>query len=169
MTLDLGWIDLFMLAVMAASIVLGLWRGFIFEVLMLAGWIAGYFFAQWYAPDLAPRLPIGTPGSGINHAAAFALCFVLALIVWSLLAKLVRLMLRATPLSVPDRVLGAGFGVLRGGVLLIAVATIVAFTPAAQSPLWQASIGARWLDATVVALKPVLPVDVANWLPAARR
>jgi membrane protein required for colicin V production len=168
-TLDLGWVDLFMLVVMAASVVIGLWRGFIFEVLALLGWIAAYFFSQWFAPDLSRQLPIGTPGSGLNHAAAFVLCFIFALIVWGLLARVVRLLLRATPLSVPDRVLGAGFGVLRGGVLLLVLATIVAFTPAARSPEWQASIGARWLGDAVVTLRPALPAEVANWLPAPGR
>ena len=169
MNLAIGWIDILMLVVMAASVIIGLWRGFVFEVLMLAGWVAGYFFAQWFAPDLAPHLPVGAPGSGINLAAAFALCFVAAIIVWGLLAKVVRMMLRATPLSMPDRVLGAGFGVLRGGVLLLVLATIVAFTPAARSPLWQASVGARWLDDVVVTLRPALPAEFVNWLPTARR
>ncbi len=169
MNLQLGWIDIFMLAVMAASVIIGLWRGFVFEVLTLAGWIVGYFFAQWFAADLAPHLPLDSSRAGLAHAAAFAICFLAAVIAWGLLAKLVRLLLRATPLSLPDRVLGGGFGVLRGSVVLLVLATIVALTPAAKSPMWMDSVGARWLDQTLVMLQPVLPREFASWLPTLGR
>ena len=163
---ELGWVDWALLAVLALSVVVGLKRGFVFEVLALAGWVVGWFVAQWFAADLAPHVPFGRPGGSLNHAAAFAICFVAAIVVWSLLARLVRLLIHATPLSLPDRALGAGFGLARGGVLLLAVATVVALTPAAQSPAWRASTGAMWLNHTLHGLKPVLPVEVAKLLPA---
>ncbi len=162
----LSWIDWTLLAVLAASVVIGLWRGFVFECLSLAGWVVAWFAAQWTAPQVAPWLPVGEAGSAMNLAAAFALVFVLALLVWSLLARLVRLLVHATPLSIPDRLLGGGFGVLRGVVLLLAVATVVALTPAAQSQDWRSSQGARWLGLTLQAVKPLLPEPAARLLPA---
>ena len=74
-------------------------------------------------------------------------------------------MLHATPLSIPDRLLGAGFGLLRGGVLLLALATAVSLTPAAQSKPWQRSEGARWIGVAMLGLKPLLPAEVARYLP----
>jgi membrane protein required for colicin V production len=161
-----SWIDWTLLAVLAASVVIGFARGFVFECLSLAGWVVAWFAAQWAAPDLASRLPVGTPGSTINLAAALALCFLGAMVVWSLLAKLIRMLIHATPLSVPDRLLGGGFGLLRGTVLLLAVAAVVGLTPAAQSPSWRGSHGAIWLGAALQVLKPVLPVSAAHLLPA---
>lgn len=161
----IGWIDAALLAVLAVSIVVGLWRGFVFEVLSLAGWIVAWFAAQWLAADAAPWLPIGSPGSAPNHAAAFVVVFFAILLAWSLGARLVRALLHATPLSLADRALGAGFGFLRGAVLLLALAVVVALTPAAQSPGWQRSTGATWLNHTLHGLKPVLPPRVAAWLP----
>jgi membrane protein required for colicin V production len=154
---QLGWIDLGLLAVLLASVVVGVVRGFIFELMSLAGWVVAWFAAQWAAPQLAPVLPVGAPGSALNLGAAFALCFLGALIVWGLLARLVRLLLHATPLSLVDRGLGAGFGLLRGGVLLLALATVLSLTPAAQSQAWRHSHGARWLGLSLKALKPLLP------------
>lgn len=162
---EVGLIDWAMLAVLVASVVIGLWRGLLLEVAMLVGWVVAYFAAQWFAADLAPHLPVGTPGSGANRAAAFAVVFVLAIIVWGLLAKAVRMLVHATPLSIVDRIGGGAFGVLRGAVVLIAVATLVALTPAAQSPLWQSSVGARWTTATIAFIKPLLPQDLRQWLP----
>lgn len=162
----LGWVDWTLLAVLSVSVIVGLVRGFVFEVMSLAGWLVAWFAAQWFAQSVAPWLPVGTPGSALNHAAGFVVCFLGALVAWSLLARLVRLLIQATPLSLPDRALGAGFGLLRGLVLLLAVATVVALTPAAQSPGWRQSTGALWLNTTIHGLKPVLPARVVQWLPA---
>jgi membrane protein required for colicin V production len=163
---DLSWVDWALLTVLALSVIVGLVRGFVFECLSLLGWVVAWFAAQWAAPELAPHLPIGAKGSMLNMAAAVALCFVAALIVWTLLARLIRLLIHATPLSFPDRLLGGGFGALRGAVLLLAVATVVALTPASQSAGWRSSKGARWLAQTLQALKPLLPDPAARWLHA---
>ena len=163
---QVGWIDWALLAVLAVSLLVGLVRGFVFELMSLAGWLVAWFAAQWFAPVTARHLPLGSPGSALNHALAFAACFVAALLVWGLIARLIRLLVRATPLSLPDRFLGAGFGLLRGAVLLLALATVVALTPAAQSSDWQHSHGALWLNTTLKGLKPVLPPELAHWLPA---
>ena len=165
-TSALAWVDWALIAVLAMSIAVGLWRGLVFEVLSLVGWVAAYIAAQGLAPHVAPMLPVGTPGGGLNQGAAFALVFVLALIVWALASRLLRLVIHATPLQLVDRVLGGGFGLLRGAVLLLAVATVVSLTPAARSPAWRESQGAGWLATLLQSLKPVLPDAIAQRLPA---
>jgi len=165
LALSLSWVDWSLLAVLAVSVVIGLVRGFVFECLALAGWVVAWFAAQWAAPVLAPQLPIGVAGSGLNLGAAFALAFLAAVVAWTLLARLIRMLIHATPLSIPDRLLGAGFGVLRGGVLLLALASVVTLTPAAQSAPWRSSHGARWLAQALQVLKPLLPAPAANLLP----
>ncbi len=162
----LGWIDWTLLAVLALSVLIGLWRGFVFEVMSLAGWLVAWFCAQWGAPQLVPYLPVSTADSPLRLAAAFLMCFVAVLLLWSLLSRLVRMLVHATPLSIPDRLLGGGFGVLRGGVLLLAVASVIALTPAAQSTGWRTSQGARWLELGLQALKPLLPPGTQRWFQA---
>ena len=162
----LPWLDWLLLAVLAASVVLGFVRGLVYEALALAGWVVAWIAAQWAAPPLAPHLPLGEPGSALQFGAAFALAFLLALVVWGLLARLVRMLVHATPLSLLDRVLGSGFGVFRGLVLLLAVATVVMLTPAAQSDPWRGSHGAQLLGQALDSLKPLLPELAAELLPA---
>jgi membrane protein required for colicin V production len=163
---QLSWVDWALLAVLLLSVLIGLWRGFVLEVLSLAGWVVAYFVAQWLAPSWAPRLPVGAPQSSVNFAAAFALAFIATLVLWSLVSRLVHLLVNATPLRGLDRVLGAVFGALRGLVMLFAVATVVALTPAAASPMWHGSVGARWLAEGLRQLKPWLPPDIVHYLPA---
>ena len=163
---DIGWVDWALLAVLLASVVVGLVRGLVFEVLSLLGWVAAYIAAQAISPEFAPHVPVGAPGSALNHGAAFAIVFVLALIVWMLMARLIRLLVHATPLTLIDRTLGGLFGLARAMVLLLAVATVVSFTPAVRAGSWQASHGAAWLGVLLSGLKPVLPPAVARHLQA---
>jgi membrane protein required for colicin V production len=161
-----GWVDGVLLGTLALSALVGLMRGLVFEVLSLAGWLVAYFAAQWFAPTLAVHLPVGQPGSAMNHGAAFACAFVAALILWGLLTRLVRMLIRATPLSLVDRMLGACFGVARGMIVLLAVTTVVGLTPMVRSAAWQHSIAAPWLQAGLQALRPVLPPELSQHLPA---
>jgi membrane protein required for colicin V production len=162
----LGWIDISLLGVLLLSLVLGLWRGFVLEVLALLGWVVAYLAAQWLAPLWAKHVPLGEPGSSLNFAAAFAVAFIAVLVSWGLASRVLRLLINATPLRGADRVLGAAFGLLRGVVLLLALTTVVALTPAATSPEWHRSQGAQWLAVALQGLKPLLPPDIAQFLPA---
>lgn len=156
--------DMAMLAVLLLSMAVGAWRGLVFEVMSLLGWLAAYLTAQWFSPSVAAHLPIGSPGSAINHAVAFAVTFIGALLVWGLLGRLLKMLIQATPLGLIDRLLGAVFGVLRGVVLLLAVAAVVTRTPWAESPMWRQSVGAGWLKTVLVGLKPALPASISDHL-----
>lgn len=159
-------IDWILLAILLLSVVVGLWRGLVFEVLSLLGWVVAFVAAQLLSPAVGEHLPVGAPGSGVNGAAAFALTFIGVLIAWALLSRLVRMLVSASPLSGVDRTLGAVFGLLRGALLLLAIATVVLMTPAARSTAWQDSRGAAWTTAALYELKPLLPDTIARHLPA---
>jgi membrane protein required for colicin V production len=164
--MPMGWIDAVLLLVLVVSMIVGLVRGLVFEMLSVVGWFAAYFAAQWLAPQVAPSIPVGEPGSALNHGAAFAATFIGALIVWGLASRLLRMLIRATPLSLLDRLLGAGFGFIRGMIVLLALATVVGLMPLKNSVAWQQSVGAVWLGSALRGLKPVLPPDIAKHLPA---
>ena len=156
--------DVLMLTVVLLSTAVGAWRGLVFELMSLVGWFAAYFAAQWGTIVVAPHVPVGSPGSPINHAASFALIFLAALIAWGLLARLIKLLISATLLGGVDRALGAIFGALRGLVLLLAVAAVVIRTPWVDLPAWQRSRGAAVLKVLWVGLGPILPPQMAAQL-----
>lgn len=160
-----GWVDWMFLGILVLSLIVGLMRGLVLEILSLLGWLAAYLAAQWLTPTLAPHVPIGKAGSPLNHAVAFACTFIAALIVWGLLARLVRLLIRATPLSPIDRVLGATFGVARAVVVMLAITTVVMLTSLAKTSAWRESRGGVWLNGALHGIKPVLPVSIADHLP----
>ena len=162
----MAWVDLALLAVLLVSIVIGVVRGLVFELMSLVGWVVAYVAAHGFSADLAPYLPIGAPGSTLNTVSAFVLTFVAALLAWSIGSRIVRLLIHATPLSVIDRLLGAVFGGVRGALVLLVIVTAVGMTPASRSSAWQASIAAPWLQSVTTGLKPMLPDPVSKHLPA---
>jgi membrane protein required for colicin V production len=161
----LGWVDWVFVAILGVSVVVGLWRGLVLEVLSLLGWVAAYVAAQWLGPEVAPQLPVGRAGSALNHAAGFVLVFVVVLVAWALLARLLRFVIHATPLGAVDRVLGATFGLARALVVMLAITTVVLLTSLAQSQAWRESRGGAWLGGTLREIKPVLPPGIARHLP----
>ena len=70
---DWNGFDVAMLVVLVLSMAVGVWRGLVFELMSLLGWFVAYFAAQWATVMVAPYVPLGVPGSPLNHAAAFAL------------------------------------------------------------------------------------------------
>jgi membrane protein required for colicin V production len=160
------WVDLAMLAVLAISMVVGLVRGLVFEVLSLVGWLVAYLVARWFGADLAVHIPVGKPGSAVNHAVGFVVLFIAALLLWAIASRLLRFLIHASPLSTPDRALGACFGLLRGLVILLVAATVITVTPLAKSHPWRASHGAQWLHAALDGLRPLLPSQLSTYMPA---
>jgi membrane protein required for colicin V production len=157
-------IDWVLLAVLVLSLLVGLWRGLVFEVLSLLGWVAAFFLAQWFAPDVATWLPMSSATQPIRYAAAFVLTFIASVFVAGLLASIVRKMVTAVGLRPVDRLLGGVFGVLRGWVLLLAATVAIGMTPLKDSPWWQESTGAPVLSATLKGLKPALPEQFSRYL-----
>jgi membrane protein required for colicin V production len=152
MTLELGWVDIGLLTFLMLSVVVGVTRGLVFEVLSLAGWFVAYFAALLWSDWVLPLVPVGEPGSQLRHGVAFAAVFLAVLIACNLAARLVRSLVRATPLSPVDRLFGAAFGTLRGTIGLLFLAAVVGMTPLAHSTQWQQSLGAVWLKALLQTL-----------------
>ena len=152
------------LTVLAVSLLIGAWRGLVYEVLSVLGWALSFYLAQWIAPDLASRLPLQGASEPVRYAAAFVLIFVVAVLLAGLVAVLFKKMAEAIGLRPVDRTLGAAFGLVRGGILLLAFTVVVNMTAFKSSAWWQQSQGAEVLTAALKGLKPVLPEQFAKYL-----
>jgi membrane protein required for colicin V production len=157
-------VDWILLGVLVFSMLLGAWRGLVYEVLSVLGWVVSFFVAQWFAPELATRLPVQSAADPVRYAAAFVLIFIASVFAAGLLAFLLKKLVAAVGLAPVDRLLGAAFGVLRGVVLLLAATVVIDMTALKTSEWWRESKGAPVLAATLKALKPVLPEQFAKYL-----
>jgi len=158
-------LDWIFVGVLIFSMVVGAWRGLVYEVLSVLGWIAAFVLAQWFAPDVAQWLPMGGATEAIRYAAGFVLVFVVTIFLSSLLAFLVKKLMTAVGLRPADRLLGAGFGLVRGVVLLLALTLVVGMTPLHTASWWQDAGGPGVAAVVLKGLKPLLPQDFGKYLP----
>jgi membrane protein required for colicin V production len=158
-------LDWIFLVVLLGSLLLGAWRGLVYEVVSALSWAAAFVLAQWYAPDVAQKLPMTGAGEAVRYAAGFVVVFVAAVFVGGLVAWLVKKLIEAVGLRPADRALGAVFGLFRGLILLLAATVVVLMTPLKSASWWQESGGAGVATTALKGLKPVLPVEFGKYLP----
>lgn len=159
-------LDWIFAAVLLASMLLGAWRGLVFEVLSLLSWVAAFVLAQWLALDAAQYLPMGGSSDMMRYAAGFVLVFLAVVVLGSLVAVVVKRLTTAVGLRPVDRALGAVFGSVRGVLLLLLATVLVDLTPMKSNPAWQASVGAGVAVVVLKGLKPALPSHLEKFLPA---
>ena len=164
MPLLLPSLDWIFLGVLFISLLMGIWRGLVYEVLSLLTWLAAFWLAQWLGQDVAPKLPLSGASRSVQYAVGFVLVFVVAVFVGGLLAKLAKKLFAAVGLQPADRALGAAFGLLRGVVFLLAVTVVVGLTPLHSHEWWQESQGAGMTVAALKGLKPLLPEEFGKYL-----
>jgi len=160
----MNWADYTILAVLGLSVLMGLWRGFIGEVLALAIWACAFWVAWLFGPALAERFSVSISTPSVRILLAYVLCFIAVLIAGAIVTFLMRKLVEGSGLSGSDRLLGMVFGLVRGLALVVLVVLLMGFTPFPRDPWWSQSrllpsfeSGARWLGAR-------LPSEVARYL-----
>lgn len=158
-------VDWIFLAILLVSLIVGAWRGLVFEVLSVLSWAVAFVLAQWFAPDVAAHLSMAGAGEPIRYAVGFVIVFVASIFAGGLVAFLVKKLVAAVGLRPADRMLGAGFGLVRGVLLLLAVTVVVGMTPLHTSNWWTEATGPHISGTVLKALKPLLPQDFGKYLP----
>jgi membrane protein required for colicin V production len=156
--------DWLLLAVLLLSVLLGAWRGLVYEVLSVAGWVAAFVLAQAYADEVASMLPLTGVSPPIQLAAGFMVVFIAVAFAGGLLAWMVKKLVASVGLRPVDRILGSAFGLARGVVMLLALAVVVSMSPMRDAVWWKDSSVASLLVSTLHAIKPLLPEPVARYI-----
>ncbi len=159
-------LDWLFLAVLLGSLLLGMWRGLVYETFSLMGWVAAFVLARWLAPVAAQHLPMNGASDVLRYAVGFALVFVATLVLGGLMAVWLKNMIQSVGLRPVDRALGGAFGLLRGVFLLLLATVLAAMTPFKSDPQWQHSHGVRLSFALLKSIRPMLPRDLDRLMPA---
>ena len=160
-------LDWLLLAGLLLSALVGLLRGAAYEVIALGGWFAAFVLAHLYAGWLGAYL-LGNlvQQPELRTGLAFVACFVLVLLAAGVLATLARLLLRSTGLGMLDRSLGALFGVLRGALVVVALALAAGYTRLPSSDVWKGSLLAPLASEGAARVAPLLPLRGLQDRPA---
>lgn len=159
----MNWLDLAFLGVIAVSVLIGIIRGFVREVISVAVWVTAFWVALRYGPQLSDHLAPWLASSMLRLVAAFAGLFILTLLVGALVGYVARALVGRTGLSGTDRLLGVVFGAARGLLLVGVIVLGAGLTAVPREPWWQESVIAQ-------GYRPwVCHEQVGDWINQARR
>lgn len=124
----LHWVDYTIIAIVALSVITGVFRGFVKELIALGVWILAIWLAISYSQTVAVYFQPYIKDNTVRAIAAFVAILLATIITGSLLNALLSFILHRTGLSGTDRLLGMGFGFLRGVFIVALLMLIVKMT-----------------------------------------
>ncbi len=104
--------DVAVIAVALFGAVIGMSAGFAHAVMFIASWIGAGWVAWRFAKVVQPEVEQLVGSTELAYFVSMLAVFVAALIVLIMLTNALSRAVRTSPLGKPDRILGAGFGVL---------------------------------------------------------
>lgn len=122
---SIAWIDWTALVLLGIFFILGLFKGFVWQVSRVLSLVAAWFLAGQYGEPVSTWID-GWFGpeeqaSGLPLYLAYVVVFVLALVVLSLLTWMLQKLVKQSGLSAVDRLGGAVVGLLTGSVAVLAI------------------------------------------------
>lgn len=150
-------VDLGILVILGLSMLLGVVRGGIKEILSLAAWVLAFLAAKTFADAAAVFMPAFITTPAIRYLGGFLLVFVTVMLVSMLLSSLLSSSLKTAGLGAFDRLLGFLFGTVRGLLIITTLVLLAGLTAIPKTELWQQSF--------IVPIFVKLAVTVTPWLP----
>jgi membrane protein required for colicin V production len=154
--------DYIVLIILGLSILVGVMRGLLREVLSIAGWVAAFLVAKFYTAQLSPLLPQAISSDSFRYIAAFIILFLATLIITSLLAMAISQVFKATGLGLIDRIFGAVFGFARGVMIVGVFVMLSGLTEFPKKSSWSDAMFSAPLEAMVLSARPWMPPVVAE-------
>lgn len=155
-------LDYVVIGIVALSTLLGLWRGVISEVLALLAWVAAFMAARLWAQPAGEQFAGLVSEPALRYAAGFATVLIGVLVVFALFRFVLSLLIKAAGLGTADRLLGAGFGFLRGMLIVLVGVLLAGLTGLPKTQAWRHGWTAPQLESAAAVMKSWLPADVAK-------
>lgn len=118
----MNWLDWLLAALLAAAAVRGFFRGFVVEAASLFGIVLGI----WAASRFNHRVAMWMGWGGDHEVISFLITFVAVLVAVHLIAKAITKAMDLAMLSLPNKVAGIFFGLLRSAFTISVVLNLLA-------------------------------------------
>lgn len=158
----MNWADYTILAIIAVSIAIGVWRGFFRESLSLAGWILAFVIAMTFSGHLDVLLQSHIDVPSVRLIIAFCSLFMMTLVVSGGINYLVMHVVKATGFTGTDRMLGVFFGLARGLVVVAILVILAGMTLVPQDPWWHESLFLPHFQKLAEWMLQFVPAELAD-------
>ena len=139
-------LDIAVAVILAASTLIGVYRGFVRELLSLVVLAAALLVAVRFSELPGVWLPdtdlwdYKLSGADLQLGLTFAALFIAVLFVGHFVNNAISGAVRRSFMSLPDRLLGALFGLARGGLVVLALVLLAGLTRFPFHDSWRASL-----------------------------
>ncbi|AMQ27634.1 TPA: CvpA family protein [Legionella pneumophila] len=155
--MQLQWVDIAIVAIIALSVLTGLFRGFVKELVALCVWILAIWLGFNYSQSLDPWLSSYIEEQSVRTAIGFIIILFATLFVGGVVNAILSFILKRAGLSGTDRTLGMGFGFLRGVFIVALIMVAVKMTSLPYQEYSQKSKLYARFDPVVALLYSHLP------------
>ncbi len=162
---NFNWLDIVLLLLLGFSTVKSLRRGFSREIIGLSASFMALLLGMWFYGTAGALLQPWVDSPRMAKLLGFVVVVVGVMMLGSLVSWIMGRFLRTVGLSFFDRLLGAVFGLIRGGLFAVALLTaFMAFGPhtateTAPSAVVHSKIAPYVLEASEVAVA-IAPMDL---------
>jgi membrane protein required for colicin V production len=155
-------IDYVIITIVAISLLIGLLRGFVKEILSLLAWIVAIWIGLTFSRRFSVLLETIIEFPPARIAIAFVILLLLTLVISGVINYFADLLLEKTGLTGIDRLLGLFLGVARGGIVVALLVMLAGLTPAPEQPLWKSSNLIPYFKDLAFWLRKQIPPEIAD-------
>ncbi len=132
----MNWLDFVLVAIMVVSAVVGIFKGFVKQVIGLVAVVAGLILASFYYDRAAAVFETFVKNELLSDFFGFLLIFILVLVAGSILGYLLTKAMKG-PLALVNRLFGAVFGFVKAvlicGIIVFALVSFEIAKPALET------------------------------------
>lgn len=146
------WIDIILLIIIASLVIHGIIIGLVRSIFHIVGIILGYLLAINFSGSI-----------GLPKFLAFLLIFVVAVVIVTILGRIISKLIHITPLGGIDRILGGLLGFLKGFIIAFVFLILLLLAKKSNRILYKSDI-AHWVLKGGLTATQVLPQNWYNWI-----
>lgn len=121
-------VDYAIIVIIALSVLTGLVRGFVRELIALCVWLGAIWVGFTYSSDVSPYIRGYIQDPTLRTVISFVLLLLATLLIGGLVSTALSFVLSRSPLRGTDRLLGMGFGFVRGTFIIALMIGILNMT-----------------------------------------
>ncbi|MDZ7639173.1 MAG: CvpA family protein [Bryobacterales bacterium] len=156
-----NYLDFMLLAIVGASVLASVVRGFTRELAGLLALILGVLLGLWFHGAVAALLMDYVSSHEVARMAGFGVIFLGVVVIGGFIGSAASKVLQVTGLSLVDRLAGAAFGLLKGSLFCAVILfALLAFTPGGPPAAISSSVVAPYVMWSASVLSALAPADV---------
>ena len=154
---SMTWLDYTILGIILLSTLTGILRGFVKELIALCIWALAIWLGYHYADRLDVFFQGWVEDARLRFGIGFIIIMVATLVIGGICNAFLGVILKKSGLSSTDRLLGMGFGLIRGIFVVSLVLVVMQMTSLVKQDGMKRSQLAAQFDPVVVTLKSYIP------------